>query len=236
VFPGGPELAVELVKPFNLAKKKTMLDLGCGLGGGTRAIAKATRAAVRGLELSATLAAAGMAASQKAGMAKKAPIAAWDPAGGKLPDAPVDAVFARQLLGRVDDKPGVVAALAKALKPGGQIMFVELAFPRPDAASPALDAWRAVEDEAPHPPLLEDVANGLIAQGIDVRLAEDMSPAFHARVRRAWAGVAKALPAAGLDPEERRLLLREVELWTCRLAACEAGDLRIARVHGQRKA
>ena len=234
-FPGGGELALELVRPFHLQKGNTLLDIGCGLGGGARAVAKALGVVVTALEPQPDLAAAGKAASEAARAKKTAPVAAWQPGTGTLPPGPFDAVFVRQVLGQVEDKPALVAALAKLLKPGGQIMFVELAFPRPDAASPALDSWRGCEDEAPHPPLLEDIAAALVKERIDVRLAEDMSPAFRTRVQTALASLASRLDG-GLTRDEGRFLLREIERWARRLAACEAGDLRIARVHGQRKA
>src|SRR5262245_48857497 len=59
-FPGSADHVVELVKPFGLNKEKSLLDLGCGLGGGTRAIAKEFGSYCEGMEHSPALAKAGM--------------------------------------------------------------------------------------------------------------------------------------------------------------------------------
>src|SRR5215468_8284890 len=67
-FPGSADHVVELVKPFGLNKEKSLLDLGCGLGGGTRAIAKEFGTYVEGMEHSPALAKAGMEMSEKAGL------------------------------------------------------------------------------------------------------------------------------------------------------------------------
>ncbi|MBL8699206.1 MAG: class I SAM-dependent methyltransferase [Alphaproteobacteria bacterium] len=235
-FPGGAEAALDLIKPFALSKEKTLLDVGCGLGGGARAVAKSIGAWVEGLEPSATLAVAGMHASEAAGMGKKATVQHFDPQAGKLPTKRYDAVFVRQVLGLVTDKPRLIKGLSSCVKPGGQIMFVELALAKADGDSEALQAWRAVEDAAPHPPTVEFIAGALSREKVDVRIAEDFSPTFKAQVLAGWASLADQLQGKEVTPEEKPLLARELDLWAKRIAACEAGDLKIARVSGIKKA
>lgn len=234
-FPGGADAALDLIKPFALTKEKTLLDVGCGLGGGARAVAKSIGAWVEGLESSATLAAAGMQASEAGGFAKKAPIQHFDPMTGKLPTKRYDAVFVRQMLGLIPDKTRLIKGLTACVKPGGQIMFIEIALAKPDAASEVLDAWRAVEDAAPHPPTVEAIAGALNREKVDVRIAEDFGPAFKAQVLAGWAGLAEQLQGKEIAPEEKPLLARELDLWAKRIAACDAGDLKIARVAGIKK-
>lgn len=234
-FPGGAEAALDLIKPFALSKEKTLLDVGCGLGGGARAVAKSIGAWVEGLEPSATLATAGMRASEAAGIAKKASVQHFDPQIGKLPSKRYDAVFVRQVLGLVTDKPRLIKGFANCVKPGGQIMFVELALAKPDGDSELLQAWRSVEDSAPHPPTIELIAGALNREKVDVRIAEDFSPAFKAQVLAGWAGLAEQLQGKEVSPEEKPLLARELDLWAKRIAACDAGDLKIARVSGIKK-
>src|SRR5262245_60249706 len=94
-FPGGSEHVLKLVKPMGLTKEKTMLDLNSGLGGAARVIAKAFGTYVTGMDASQTLAKAGMAASEKAGLAKKAVIEWFDPLTVILPQRKYDAIFAR---------------------------------------------------------------------------------------------------------------------------------------------
>lgn len=234
-FPGGADAALDLIKPFALSKEKTLLDVGCGLGGGARAVAKSIGTWVEGLEPSATLATAGQHASEAAGLGKKATVAHLDLSTGKLPSKRYDAVFVRQVLGLVTDKPRLIKGLAGCVKPGGQIMFVEIALAKPDASSEVLEAWRAVEDSAPHPPTIELIAGALSREKVDVRIAEDFAPAFKAQVLAGWSNLAEQLRGKEVSAEEKPLLARELDLWAKRLAACDAGDLKIARVSGIKK-
>src|SRR5258708_3779268 len=73
-FPGGADHVLRMVKPMTLTSAKSMLDIGCGLGGATRAIAKTFGTWVIGMEASPALAAAGMRYSQAGGRARSAPI------------------------------------------------------------------------------------------------------------------------------------------------------------------
>src|SRR5690606_1927210 len=57
--PGGAERILELVKPFGLSSAHSMLEIGAGMGGGSRAIAKSFRAYVTALEPDPELAAEG---------------------------------------------------------------------------------------------------------------------------------------------------------------------------------
>src|SRR5277367_2673347 len=49
-FPGGADHVLQMVKPMTLTSAKSMLDIGCGLGGATRAIAKTFGTWVIGME------------------------------------------------------------------------------------------------------------------------------------------------------------------------------------------
>jgi hypothetical protein len=46
-----------------------------------------------------------------------------------------------------------------------------------------------------------------------------------------WADYAQAAASASLDPELARCLVQEVELWARRVAAIDAGDLRLYCVY-----
>jgi SAM-dependent methyltransferase len=234
-FPGGSEHVLKLVKPIGLNKEKTMLDLNSGLGGAARVIAKAFGTYVTGMDASPTLAAAGMAASEKAGLAKKAVIESYDPLTVILPQRKFDAVFARLVFLPLENKKRLLAQIEQSLKPGGQLMFLEFALGSPEAKSPALDAWTKGEDHPPHPITIDAYAEELKALKMDVRVAEDMTAEFRGLVLEGWARLAQALKPKSLDPEEAKGLTHEVELWSRRIAAFDAGDLRVARLYAIKK-
>lgn len=234
-FPGGSEHVLMLVKPMGLNKEKTMLDLNSGLGGAARVIAKAFGTYVTGMDASPTLAQAGMAASEKAGLGKKAVIESYDPLTVILPQRKFDAVFARLVFLPLENKKRLLAQVEQALKPGGQLMFLEFALGSPNAKSPALDAWVKGEDHPPLPITIDAYAEELKALKMDVRVAEDMTAEFRTLVLEGWARLAQELKPKSLSPEEAKGLTHEVELWSRRIAAFDAGDLRVARLYAIKK-
>ena len=234
-FPGGSEHVLKLVKPMGLTKEKTMLDLGSGLGGAARVIAKAFGTYVTGMDASETLAKAGMAASERAGLAKKATIEWFDPLTVILPARKFDAIFARLVFLPLEHKKRLLAQVEQALKPGGQLMFLEFALGKPNADSPVLAAWRSGEDHPPHPITIDAYSDELKALKLDVRVAEDMTPEFRSLVLEGWARLAGGLKPNTLAADEAKGLTHEVELWGRRIAAFDAGDLRMARFYAIKK-
>jgi len=234
-FPGGSEHVLKLVKPMGLNKEKTMLDLNSGLGGAARVIAKAFGTYVTGMDASPTLAKAGMAASEKAGLSKKAVIESYDPLTVILPQRKYDAVFARLVFLPLENKKRLLAQVEQSLKPGGQFMFLEFALGSAGAKSPVLDAWIKGEDHPPHPITIDDYAEELKALKMDVRVAEDMTLEFRGLVLEGWARLSQALKPKSLAPDEAKGLTKEVELWSRRIAAFDSNDLRVARLYAIKK-
>ena len=225
---------VELVKPFGLNKEKSLLDLGCGLGGGTRAIAKEFGAYVEGMEHSPGLAKAGMELSEKAGLAKKASIVAFDPMRVHSTPRRYDAVFARMVLWNIADKKRLLGEVDKGLKPKGQLTFIDYVVKG--------EGWHAAE-ESRHgrkpehstvaPCALDDFTAMLSNLKIEIRIAEDMTGDFRRLVTQGWAKLVELLGAGStLAPEEAQALMREAELWRARIALLDSGTLQIARCFG----
>ncbi len=233
-FPGGVEHAVAMVKPLGLNKEKSMLDLGCGLGGATRAIHKTLGVWVLGMDASKAMAKAGMEASERAGLGKRAPIQLYEPATMQLPAGKYDAVFARQQLSLVADKKRMISQLTQSLKPDGQLMLTDFVLAKRGSASPALETWRAGEDQLPHVGFLDEIIKELKTLKLDVRVAEDLSAEFRTLVTAGWQGLAARLVPGALSPEDSEAMTKEVSAWERRIAAMDAGELRFARVYAIR--
>jgi ubiquinone/menaquinone biosynthesis C-methylase UbiE len=231
-FPGSVEHTLEMVKPFGLTKEKSMLDMGSGLGGATRAITKSFGTYMHGMEFSPTLAKAGMAQSEKAGLVKKAPIEWFDPAVVDLPAKKFDAVLVRQVLCPTENKSRLLKEIHKALKPGGQLMVTDFVVQEGAAKGPVYQAWEKGEDYPPKPWTLKEITKAFADLKIEVRIAEDVSVNFKALVTQGWAKLADLLKPGALGPEEAKTLVREIELWQRRLAALSANELQIVRVFG----
>src|SRR5258708_23281654 len=102
---------------MKLTAEKSFLDMGCGLGGATRAINKTFGGWCTGMEASAAVVAAGMRYSEEQGLAAKAPITIFDPKQVQLPAGKYDAACLRKMLSRVGCQKPLLTALPKTLKP-----------------------------------------------------------------------------------------------------------------------
>lgn len=235
-FPGGTDHVINLVKPFGLGKEKSMLDMGCGLGGATRAIAKHFDTWTQGLEASKTLAAAGMKVSEQSGLARRAPIDWFDPNRVELAPNKFDCAFCRQVLTPIADKRRLVAEINKGLKPGGQLLITDFVLASADASGSAVKAWLGAEDQRPKPWTMAEYQQTLKRLKIDVRVAEDMTAEFRSLVMEGWGRLAQMLAPRIFTKEQGQQLMRELELWCLRVGALDSGELKVGRIFAIKRA
>jgi SAM-dependent methyltransferase len=234
-FPGGADHVLQMVKPMTLTSAKSMLDIGCGLGGATRAIAKTFGTWVVGMEASPALAAAGQQYSEMAGLAKKAPVQHFDPAKVEFPTKKYDAICLRNIFSSLTDKHRLLVQVEKALRPGGSMLVSDFAIAKAGASSPALSTWSAAEDQPPQLCTLEDFKREFDGLKMDTRVSEDMTAEFRGIVVQGWANLADILQGKQVDAGEAAALAKEIKLWQLRLAALDSGDLRIVRLFGLKR-
>jgi SAM-dependent methyltransferase len=234
-FPGGADHVLQMVKPMTLTSAKSMLDIGCGLGGATRAIAKTFGTWVVGMEASPALAAAGMQYSEMAGLAKKAPVQHFDPAKIEFPAKKYDAILLRNVFSNLTDKHRLLVQVEKALRPGGAMLVSDFAIGKIGASSAALSTWIAAEDHPPQLCTLDDFKREFEGLKLDTRVSEDMTAEFRGIVVQGWANLADILQGKQVDPGEAAALAKEIKLWQLRLAALDSGDLRVVRLFGLKR-
>ena len=231
--PGGEEHVLGLAKPFGLNPSLTVMEFGAGLGGGTRALVNEFGVWVNGLEPTADLAKAGKELSIKAGMEKKADIVRYSPEGFEPKQGSVDCILSSESLYLVEDKPKLLKTFERALKPRGQVSITD--FVRNDAL--------AMNDQRLQGLGLAPADQTFFASGeeyvkwfrelnFDLRVNEDITERYRKMIMDGWvgftqAGGEKAAHAKAL-PEQ---LVKEVELWSRRVAAFDAGDLKVMRYY-----
>jgi SAM-dependent methyltransferase len=235
-FPGGTEYAVELARELGLGPATRALDVGCGLGGGTRAIARAYGGIVEGWDLSPDLIVEGHGLSiREAGMAEKAPIDFLDVEKTVFAEKRYGAALIRNVLSLLSDKEAVLRKVAFGLAPGAPLALVEFCLGRADAHGDALDAYRLGEATAPRLLTIQDLRTRIEGAGFAIGRAEDHSAAFAKIVLAGWAKIDALVKRGDLDAKEGKALMGEAELWRRRLEAMRGGDLRVARVLAKRK-
>jgi demethylmenaquinone methyltransferase/2-methoxy-6-polyprenyl-1,4-benzoquinol methylase len=108
---------------------KLILDVACGPGAVTKALAKKTTARIVGLDLSEEMLRQGQANVTSSGLSERVSLVLGR--GEQLPfaDATFDGLTFTYLLRYVEDPKATLAELARVVKPGGPIASLEFAVP-----------------------------------------------------------------------------------------------------------
>ncbi|MEI8394560.1 MAG: methyltransferase domain-containing protein [Rhodospirillaceae bacterium] len=222
VQPGGADLIDTLTKPLGLNPAMTVLELGCGLGGATRAMASLKGCYVTGLESSPYLVEQGMQRSTKAGLAKQAPVQLFDPENlsfGKR----VDAVFAKDAFFTIQNKTQLFDTIESILKPRGHFLITDYIV-EPDARnSKALQSWSNREPLEPQLWTLDGALNAFAQCNFDLRVHEDITQSHRHQIVLAIRALTEHLEKHQLDNDTKVNVIDEVETWAQRVAALGSG-------------
>lgn len=231
--PGGEEHVLGLAKPFGLNPSLTVMEFGAGLGGGTRALVNEFGVWVSGLEPTADHARAGKEMSIKAGLEKKADIVRYNPDGFEPKAGSVDCILSSESMYLVEDKLKLLKAFERSLKSRGQISLTD--FVRRDdlpADDPQLQKLGLKPEDPTHFASGAEYVKWLRELNFDLRVNEDITERYRKMIMDGWvdftqAGGERAAHAKAM-PEP---LVKEVELWTRRVAAFDAGVLKVVRYY-----
>jgi SAM-dependent methyltransferase len=235
-FPGGGDFATELAASLIVDKRSTVMDLGCGLGGGTRAIVERYGSTAHGFDLSPEQAKAGDAMSAKQGLDLRATIAPLDLEKPDWKARTYDAALLRNVVSLVTDKSALVRRVGESLKPGGRFLLLDWALSEDETQGAAFASY--IEGE-PRPPYLGTVAQFTFlveSLGYTVRRSEDFTKEFRPVVLEGWRRIDTIVAKGMLNAAEGKALMKEAELWARRIAAIDAGELRVARIEALKKA
>ena len=131
-----------------------LLDVGCGAGGPTRAVAAGTGCAVTGIDLTAGFITAGAELNKKCGLEQLVTLQQGSALDMPFGDGAFDRAMMLHVGMNIDDKAGLLAEVARVLVPGGifgiyDMMQVDdgtLSFPMPWASTANLSAVATPED------------------------------------------------------------------------------------------
>jgi cyclopropane fatty-acyl-phospholipid synthase-like methyltransferase len=231
LFPGGAAEIVRLAKPFGLSDASSLLLVGAGSGGAPRHIAAEFGVWVSGYVANARLAELANERSQHAGLGRRAQVEVWDPLAPKFPPRYFHHGMAIEPLRGTPAAP-LLAAIATAMKPGGNFALVEIVADAPlDLADPAVASWLRLDGRAAEVPAELAITSTMGRLGFDVRIVEDVSRRHMQQAMQGWHDAVQAM--AGAHPTLRQIavVVREAELWLARFRLMRAGRLRLVRWH-----
>jgi phosphoethanolamine N-methyltransferase len=116
--PGGPEAVRAIVEGLDL-RDKSVLDIGCGLGGLDEVLAGAFGARVTGIDVAKLIVKMGQERIARSPLKDRIEIRLAEPGPLPFPDARFDVVFGKDAWLHIADKAGFFAEVFRVLKPGG---------------------------------------------------------------------------------------------------------------------
>ncbi len=228
--PGGEDLFLAFARPFGQIKAKNLLQLGAGVGGGTRALADQLGCWVTGLEADPLLAHDGHDRSVQMGMEARAPVRAYDPDRFELRARSFDYVFARESFHTIADRPRLFQALHVGLKPAGEMVFTDFLLSG-GTPSEALSIWLGGHLPEPKPGGIPDTESTLKRTGFDIRRAEDVTATYRTQLTASWDAATQHIRSSPLSRAALRPVIAECERWQRLVGAIDGGDLVVARFH-----
>jgi SAM-dependent methyltransferase len=231
LFPGGMAETLRLAKPIGLSTTSSLLMLGAGSGGPPCSIASELGVWVTGFEANARLAARANERSARAGLGRRVQVETWDPLAPRFPLHHYHHGMALEPLRGFKPEPAL-AALSLALKPGGQLVLVEVvADLKLDANDPIVAAWARLDGRTPDVPSELAITKVLRRLGFDVRIVEDISHRHMQHALAGWRGAVRGMADMRPTPHQLAPVVREAELWLARVRLMRAGVLRLVRWH-----
>ncbi len=231
VTPADKEVGDLLIKPLNLAKDMSVLDLAAGLGARMRRTTDQFGVYITGREPDPEIAARGMALSVAVGKGKKDIITAYDPMNF-VEMHKYDCIIARETFYRVADKKKFIASIVGCCKSGAQVSFTDYIVNQEVKDQPAILAWQAFE-EGSEPTSLVEMAELWAKNGISLRVHDDQTDMYMKAVKEGLIRFTKFLTTVKPDAQTKKAIEKRIKTWAHRMAAMEQG-MRFYRFYGQK--
>ncbi len=138
--PGGPAEVATILKGVD-CRGKTVLDIGCGIGGIDLLLVKEYGAAhVIGIDVEAPLAQRATQLMAQEGIEDQVTIQLVEPGPLPFEDGSFDIVFSKDSIIHIPDKRGIYEEVYRVLKPGGQLAFSDW-YGSHLPSTPKLEEW-----------------------------------------------------------------------------------------------
>lgn len=151
---GGREASRDFLNQLSISSNDHVLDIGCGIGGASRFVAKEFGGRVTGVDLTKEYVETGTALCDWLGMNDQVSLVQGNVLDLNFPDAAFNKAFMLHVGMNIPDKPGLASEVLRVLKPGGLFGIYDVmkvgdemvTFPVPWATAPE-GSWLATPEE-----------------------------------------------------------------------------------------
>ncbi len=228
--PGGEELMKPLVAPLGLNPNMSITELGSGMGGMTRLMAR-ENLWIDAYEPDPELAAASIDLAKSQGVKQRTNIKVGSLDDLNFKRKSVDVFLSKDGLMSVQDKRLLLAKLRAAMKPNGQLMFTDFLLTG-STESRVYEVWWDREPVKPHLLTPEGLQAELESLNFVICYMEDVTHELKSAVIESFANYAEEVKLKGkaVDENEREWAICEGEHWAIRVSAMDANIIRLYRV------
>ena len=229
VVPGDAASITDLVQAFCLDSSSNMLEIGSGAGGGTRAIATQFGAYVAGFDIEQELCDAATDEAKVHSLDQQAAVRPLDLDKFEFKSEYYIGALIHDTLYRVPDKKAFFQKVVEAIKPGAQMVILDLFF-ADDAATSEMDRWRDGERSEAYGWQIEEAQKILGKMSVEIRITTDESDAYCTKIRETWQNFVRNVDEFPLPDELVLPMIDEAEFWARRVAAIQSGGLKLCRM------
>jgi ubiquinone/menaquinone biosynthesis C-methylase UbiE len=201
----GLEATEELADLLTVAPEDHILDIGSGIGGPARYIARRFGARITGIDLTAEFCEVARQLTQMLGLEDRVDFKQGDATAMPFGDASFDGAYSMNVSMNIADKAGFYAEIHRVLRPGGWLVLSEIA--QGPGGAPAYPTPWARTAESSFLATPQQTREGLEAAGFAVsslRETTEQSLAYGARSR--------AMVERGEKPPHRAVMLMHGEI------------------------
>jgi len=192
----------ELARWVSLGPTHTVLDVGSGLGGTARFLADRTGCRVVGIDLTRAFCEVGQDLTRRVGLDDRVELREGSALALPVPDGAFDVVWTEHVQMNVGDKGTFYREAARAVKPGGSVLFHDILAGTGDALDYPMP-W-ASDVSISHLATAEELRARLADAGLEERRWEDRTDASV----RFFDGVLARMDEPGPKPPGLPLLMR----------------------------
>lgn len=234
--PGGPDEVNAVLEGVDLAGG-TVLDLGCGSGGITLALARDHGAGrVVGIDVEAPVLEQARRRAGNAGLSDRMDFVQVEPGPLPFPDEHFDLVFSKDSMVHIADKEALFADLFRVLKPGGRLAASDWLIAHDDEPSPEMKHYIELEGLSFGMASPTRYRQALETTGFtDIRLT-NRNPWYREIARRELAALEGELYERAAAAAGRETVDHNIGTWRAMVAVLETGEHCPHHLHGRKPA